>query len=192
MPWTMTLVGFVSPTRFRRTIGTRAAMEGHGELIIADLLDHSDIQNVVVYVEATPEIIERIDKAMALQLAPRAQAFMGIIIEDESKAKRGEDPASRIRSPDIATPNGGGVGTCGKYGFCGAYAPVACYTCRKFQAWLDGPHEIVLEELISKREKTLEQPGDERIAFVNDRTILAVADVVRKCKEIKMKGVDHV
>lgn len=181
-----------SPTRFRRTIGTRAAMEGHGELIIADLLDHSDIQNVGVYVEATPEIIERIDKALALQLAPMAQAFMGTIIEDESKAKRGDDPASRIRSPHIATPKGGGVGTCGKYGFCGAYAPIACYTCRKFQAWLDGPHEIVLEELISKRERTLEQTGDERIAFVNDRTILAVADVVQKCKEIKLKGASHV
>jgi len=182
----------VSPTRFRRTIGTRAAMEGHGELIIADLLDHSDIQNVGVYVEATPEIIDRIDKALALQLAPMAQAFMGIIIGDESKAERGDDPASRIRSPEIASIKDRGVGTCGKYGFCGAYAPIACYTCRKFQAWLDGPHEAVLEELIVKRERTLEQTGDERIAFVNDRTILAVAEVVRKCKELKLKEADHV
>ncbi len=181
----------VSPTRFRRTIGTRAAMEGHGELIIADLLDHTDTQNVGVYVEATPEIIDRIDKALALQLAPMAQAFMGIIIEDEYKAKRGDDPASRIRSPNIESAKGGSVGTCGKYGFCGAYAPIACYTCRKFQAWLDGPHETVLEELISKRERTLEQTGDERIAFVNDRTILAVAEVVRQCKELKLKEADN-
>ena len=177
----------VSPSRFRRTIGTRAAMEGHGELIIADLLDHTDTQNVGVYVEATPEIIDRIDKALALQLAPMAQAFMGLIIEDESKAERGDDPASRIRSPDIASAKDGDVGTCGKYGFCGAYAPIACYTCRKFQAWLDAPHETVLEELISKRKKILEQTGDERIAFVNDRTILAVAEVVQKCKDIKLK-----
>jgi integrase len=181
----------VSPTRFRRTIGTRAAMEGHGELIIADLLDHTDTQNVGVYVEATPEIIDRIDKALALHLAPMAQAFMGIIIEDESKAERGDDPASRIRSPNIESAKGGSVGSCGKYGFCGAYAPIACYTCRKFQAWLDGPHETVLEELILKRERTLEQTGDERIAFVNDRTILAVAEVVRKCKELKLKEADN-
>lgn len=117
---------------------------------------------------------------------------MGIIIEDESKAERGDDPASRIRNPEIASIKGRGVGTCGKYGFCGAYAPIACYTCRKFQAWLDAPHETVLEELILKREKTLEQTGDERIAFVNDRTILAVAEVVQKCKELKLKEADHV
>lgn len=177
----------ISPIRFRRTIGTRAAMEGHGELIIADLLDHTDTQNVGVYVEATPAIVERIDKALALQLAPMAQAFMGVIVEDESKAERGDDSTSRVRSPNIESVKGGSVGTCGKYGFCGAYAPIACYTCRKFQAWLDGPHEKVLEELILKRDKVKERTGDERIAFVNDRTIYAVADVVKRCKEIKSK-----
>jgi integrase len=42
----------ITPTRFRRTIGTRAAIEGHGELVIAELLDHTDTQNVGVYVKA--------------------------------------------------------------------------------------------------------------------------------------------
>lgn len=51
----------VTATRFRRTLGTRAALEGHGELIIAELLDHTDTQNVGVYVQATPQILERID-----------------------------------------------------------------------------------------------------------------------------------
>lgn len=36
----------VTAVRFRRTVATRAAMEGHGELIIAELLDHTDTQNV--------------------------------------------------------------------------------------------------------------------------------------------------
>jgi hypothetical protein len=36
-------------------------MEGHGELIIAELLDHSDTQNVGVYVQATPEIVESVE-----------------------------------------------------------------------------------------------------------------------------------
>jgi hypothetical protein len=65
----------ITPTRLRRTRGTRAAMEGHGVLVIAELLDHSDTQNAGVYVEARPEIVERIDKALALHLAPLAQAF---------------------------------------------------------------------------------------------------------------------
>lgn len=173
----------ITPTRFRRTIGTRAAIEGHGELVIAELLDHTDTQNVGVYVKATPEIVERIDRAVALHLAPLAQAFAGVIIEGESKASRAGDPASRICDPRFE-PSMKPMGNCGKYGFCGLMAPLACYTCMSFQPWLDGPHEMVLDYLVAERDRLLET-CDIRIASVNDRTILAVAEVVRLCGEIR-------
>lgn len=173
----------ITATRFRRTLGTRAAMEGHGELVIAELLDHTDTQNVGVYVQATPEIVERIDRAMAMHLAPLAQAFAGVIITDESEATRKDDPASRICDPRI-DPSMKPMGNCGKYGFCGSLAPISCYTCRSFQPWLDGPHEAVLNHLILERERLL-VGSDVRIASINDRTILAVAEVVRRCEEIR-------
>ena len=43
-----------------------------------------------------PAILERIDRAIALQMAPLAQAFAGVLIRDESQARRGNDPTSRI------------------------------------------------------------------------------------------------
>ena len=173
----------ITATRFRRTLGTRAAMEGHGELVIAELLDHTDTQNVGVYVQATPEIVERIDRAMALHLAPLAQAFAGVIIKTESEARRKGDPTSRICDPRFE-PSMKPMGNCGQHGFCGELAPISCYTCRSFQPWLDGPHEVVLNHLISERERLMEV-SDSRIASINDRTILAVAEVVRRCDEIK-------
>lgn len=173
----------IAPIRFRRTLGTRAAMEGHGELVIAELLDHSDTQNVGVYVQATPEIVERIDRAMALHLAPLAQAFAGVIIKTESEALRKGDPTSRICDPRFE-PTMKPMGNCGQHGFCGELAPISCYTCRSFQPWLDGPHEAVLNHLISERERLM-VVSDSRIASINDRTILAVAEVVRRCDEIK-------
>ncbi|MEJ8676212.1 site-specific integrase [Chromobacterium amazonense] len=177
----------ISPIRFRRTIGTRAAAEGHGELVIAELLDHTDTQHVWVYVEATPEMLERIDRAMAAQLAPLAQAFAGLLI-DKDPRKVGS-PASNIIAPQYTqdfTP----VGNCGRHGFCGFSAPIACYTCRKFHAWLDGPHEAVLDYLIAERERLM-AGADPRIAAINDRTILAVAQVVQQCKEIRNSGGLH-
>lgn len=39
-----------------------------------------------MYVQATPEIVERIDRSIAMALAPSAQAFAGVIIADESEA----------------------------------------------------------------------------------------------------------
>ena len=168
-------------TRFRRTIGTRAAREGHGELIIAELLDHTDTQNAGVYVRATPEIIERIDKAISFQLAPLADAFKGKIISDERQAIRGDDPTSRIVDPRFNS-DFKPMGNCGRHGLCQFLAPIACYTCKSFQAWSDGAHEKVLSYLIDERERLMKS-ADERIASVNDRTILAVAEVVLLCRK---------
>lgn len=171
----------IASLRFRRTIGTRAAIEGHGELVIAELLDHNDTQNVSVYTQAVPQIIERIDRAVAMHLAPLAQAFAGVLIDNESQASRKDDPASRICGPHI-DPAMRPMGSCGQHDFCSLMAPVACYTCRSFQPWRDGPHEAVLQYLLDERERFVKQ-ADVRIASVNDRTILAVAEVVRLCAE---------
>jgi integrase len=169
----------LNPTRFRYTLGTNLAREGKGEYVIAEALDHSDTQNTGVYVRNIPEIVERIDKAMALQLAPIAQAFHGVLVVSERDARRGGDRNSRISNGSA------NLGTCGSYGFCGALAPVACYTCNHFQPWLDGPHEAVLDCLIQERDSVLEQTEDRKIAAINDRLILAVSDVVNRCRAMK-------
>lgn len=172
----------INARRFRHTLGTNAAREGHGKLIIAELLDHSDTQNVEVYVQNSPEIIERIDRAIATEIAPLAQAFAGTLIRDESEAIRADDPTSRIIDPRI-DPSFKPMGNCGTYSFCSFAAPIACYTCRNFQPWLDGPHEAVLNHLLSERER-LKASTDQRIASINDRTIFAVEQVVKQCREI--------
>lgn len=169
----------LNPTRFRYTLGTNLAREGRGELIIAEALDHSNSHNAGVYVKNIPDIVERIDKAVALQLAPFAQAFRGVLVTSERDARRGDDPSSRIS-------NGrNNVGTCGSYGFCGALAPIACYTCAHFQPWLDGPHEYVLDQLLEERDRVRDHCSDLKIASTNDRLILAVSDVVIRCKELR-------
>lgn len=162
--------------RIRRTLGTRAAAEGHPASVIADLLDHSWIDSSLVYVETRPAMMERIDKALALQLAPVAQAFAGTLImrQDAGRGKVIHTAAgSQLES----------VGTCGKHDYCRLAAPLACYTCAFFNPWLDAPHESLLDSLLKEREM-LSKAADLRIAAVNDLTILAVADVVRKCDEM--------
>jgi integrase len=171
----------VTPVRFRRTIATNAAIEGKDVRTIAAILDHSDTQTANVYMGAVPEIVDRIDKAMAMDLAPLAQAFKGRLISAEQEATRGSDPTSRIVDLRIDR-SGTALGSCGQHSFCGFNAPVACYTCRNFEPWLDGPHERVLETLLARRTQ-LERVGDRKIIEVNDRTILAVAEVIRLCAE---------
>ncbi|MDQ3059162.1 MAG: recombinase [Pseudomonadota bacterium] len=164
-------------TRFRYTTGTRAAREGHGTMVIAELLDHSDTQNADVYIKNIPEHAAALDKAVGLLMAPYAQAFQGVLVDREGEAQRGDDLTSRIRH------KGQGTGTCGTYGFCGANVPIPCYTCRHFQPWLDGPHEIIYADLLAERGRIMEITGDGAIAAVNDRTIFAVAQVIQQCQK---------
>jgi integrase len=168
----------VFPLRLRRNIATRAARQGYGSVIIAELLDHTDDQNARVYAENVPEHVDAINEAVARQLAPIAQAFSGVLVDYESRAIRGQNPTSRVR-----TDSGSGVGTCGMHGFCGALAPIACYTCKSFQPWLDGPHQEVLDGLLEERERIRQLTRDESMAAINDRTVVAVAEVIRRCEE---------
>ncbi|EHJ04230.1 site-specific integrase [Marinobacter manganoxydans] len=171
----------LTPKRFRSTMGTDMAREGYGAAVIAAKLGHADLQHVGAYVESQPEFAELINKAVGSMLAPLAQAFAGTLIRDEGEAVRGNDPASRIRTVDGSKT----VGNCGSYGFCGVNAPVGCYTCNRFQPWVDAPHHEVMDALLEERQRILDVTGDKTIAAQSDRSILAVADVIQQCSDLK-------
>lgn len=173
----------ITPQRFRYTLGTRAAMEKQGLLVIAELLDHSDTQNVIVYTKATPEIVKILDEAIAKELGQIAKAFAGEIVLDDFDTGRPDDQANLVRVPRL-DPKNGGVGRCGTCVGCEAKVPYGCYVCSSFEAWVEGPHEEVLTDLLDERKKKLEETGDETIAFANDHVILAVAQVCDMCNEI--------
>lgn len=178
--------------RFRHTLAKRAHDDGADIYVIAELLDHSDIQNAKVYTEGGPDIIDRLNRTMAMELAPVAQAFAGLLISrDDIEAQRA-GPVKRIH--DRALPDGKGLqplGNCGLHGFCGLARPVACYTCRNFRPWDDGPHEEVLSNLLQDRESQREKGYAPRIFGLHDRTITAVARVVQLCDE-RRRGVGEV
>src|SRR5690606_37257989 len=113
------------------------------------------------------------------RLAPFAQACMGTLVKSERDAIRGDDPSSRV-------PNdrSNAVGTCGNYGF---YASGfrACYTCRYFQPWVDGPHQEVLEDLYIEKDRVRAAGYSDAIVNANDQLILAVEHCVAMCNEAR-------
>lgn len=170
----------VAPRRFRYTFGTRLAEEGASKIVIADRLGHADLQHVDVYFEASPKIIENIDKSIDAHLVPLANAFRGRLIEDEEHSTHKGAPGSRIIDFRVSKNP---VGSCGGKGQgCFFQKPVACYTCFKFEPWLDAPHEKVLHRLIYERAGF---DGDDRMAAVNDEAILAVQQVIAECAQVQ-------
>lgn len=168
----------LSPRRFRRTLATRLAEEGASKAVIADRLGHTDLQNVDVYFEASPSIVGNIDRAMGAALEPIALAFKGRIIGSEQQATFQGAPGTRIVDFRVSST---GIGSCAKGGGCALTKPVACYTCLRFEPWLDGPHEEVLRHLLVERERC----ADERIAGVNDDAITALQETIAECRHIR-------
>lgn len=177
----------VSTRRFRYTFGTRLVEEGASMAVVADQLGHTDLQNVGYYFEASPKIVENIDRAIDKTLAPLAAAFRGRLIDGEAQSTHKGTPGSRIIDFRVAPKP---LASCaGKGAGCSFNKPVACYTCFKFEPWLDAPHEKVLERLELERTR---YARDERIAKVNDDAILAVRQVIAECEQVRdlRRGMD--
>lgn len=174
----------LAPKRFRYTFGTRLAEEGASKVVIANRLGHADLQYVDVYVAASPKIVENIDKAMGALLAPLARAFKGQLVEGEEHTTNKGAPGSRIIDFRVSKDL---LGSCrGKGSNCAFNKPVACYTCFRFEPWLDAPHGKVLERLQAERGRWSK---DDRMAAVNDESIRAVHEVIALCTQVwKQRG----
>ena len=166
--------------RFRTTLGTRAAEAGHPPVVIADLLDHSGLQSVGVYVEARASIVDRIDSALHDRIEPLVGLFRGAVVADE--AASGVEGAATRR---VAVDTAGNVGTCGGPRSCTRLAPLACYTCAAFRPWRDAPHEELLRSLVDEREALLAEGISSQVASANDATMVAIAEVANRCRRMR-------
>ncbi|RZG86560.1 site-specific integrase [Acinetobacter sp. WCHAc060033] len=169
----------ITAYRFRYTLGTNAARQKAGVNVIAKLLDHHDTQNAHCYVQSIPEIAQQISSIMDESLRKYADAFQGKVVKDEIEAQSQVKDANRISYVEQDCD----VGSCGTHQYCNDYAPIACYLCSKFMPWANAPHHLVLEQLIKERDDLIAMGCSLEVAAVNDRTIIAVQQVIDACEE---------
>jgi integrase len=175
----------LSPRRFRYTLGTEAAKEGASPASIAELLDHSDLQNVGVYVEASSYVVDQLGQKFDEFFEPIAQRFRGQIVDSQSKSAFPGIPPKVIPSTSAHLPivpmDLGGIGLCGrdvrKDGLCRLAPPLTCYPCEFFAAFRNGPHREVLEALERVRDE-LKKSSDLRIPMQLDDVVAAVKQLV--------------
>ena len=126
------------------------AEEGASLFHLAEVLDHSDTQNVRVYVETASSIADAAAMAIDSALGPLVRRFQGNIADSVDSLPLPIIPAS---APHLDTPylDTGGIGLCGwdtpVHGPCRLLPPVSCYLCPSFTALSDGPHRQMLESI---------------------------------------------
>ena len=177
----------LSPRRFRVTLATQMAEEGASKFQIAEVLDHSDLQNVNVYIETASTITDYVEKATDHALKPLVSRFLGKIV-DSVEAQAFEGVPNRIipaEVPHLPLPllDAGGVGLCGrdvrKDGLCRLFPPLSCYLCPSFAALRSGPHRELLES-IENFIREWEGRVDQRILAQLDDVRIAISQVIEQ------------
>lgn len=179
----------VTARRFRYTLATHLAAEGASKFHIAEILDHTDLQNVDVYVETTPAITDQVATATDAAMMPVVNRFLGKIVNGPEETAVNDTANGAIipaDTPHIPLPmlNAGGVGVCGRNvsqdGLCQLFPPLSCYLCPSFVAWRNGPHQALLTNLEDFIEAYREQ-ADSRISHQLDEIRAAIVEVITRC-----------
>jgi hypothetical protein len=184
----------INPRRFRFSIATHMAEEGASMFHIAEVLDHTDTQNVRVYVETVSSIADSVAKATDAVLAPLVRRFQGRIIDSADGPAREGIPNQVI--PAIAPHLGvanlsvGGIGMCGrdvrKDGLCRLLPPLSCYLCPSFAALRDGPHHEMLASIEAFLAQS-QEVADKRIQVQLQDVCTAIQQVLEQLPKRGMK-----
>jgi hypothetical protein len=172
--------------RFRFSIATHMAEEGASLFHIAEVLDHSDTQNVRVYVETASSIADPVARATDGALTPLVHRFQGRMVDSDGPGGLSHQriPAAtpHLRIPPLDV---GGIGYCGRdvvrEGLCQLLPPLSCYLCPSFAALRTGPHRQMLASI--DESLRLQEPQ-------SDRRILVQLDQVRAAIRQVIEGID--
>ena len=166
----------LNPRRFRVTLLTNAADEGASPQKLAALADHSDLQNVMVYIERSPAFLLRFSEKVDAIYDPLVRRFKGGLTDSTATTGPDGKPGRRIPGRAALLPmlDVGGIGFCGRGDVCGLAPPLTCYVCDKFVAFRDAPHERVVVAL----ERKMQQMGD-RVAVQLAPVLAAAREVIQ-------------
>lgn len=172
----------MSARRFRFSIATHMAEEGASLFHIAEVLDHSDTQNVRVYVETASSIADPVARATDGALMPLVRRFQGRIVDCDHAGSLSHQkiPAAALHL-GVPQLDVGGIGYCGRdaarEGLCQLLPPLSCYLCPSFAALQTGPHRQMLAS-IDEFLRVQEPQSDRRILVQLDQVRAAIRQVI--------------
>ena len=164
--------------RFRYTYGCMLARDGASEEEIAYMLDHGDTQSVGIYIENPSDFVYELTEKLDQFLTPISKAFKGEIVDPKFRAVKNINNKSLIRTNDSE------LGLCGTHSHCSFDIPMPCYTCQNFKPWKDiDLHKPILSKLRKRRKMLIKNDVDMNVVINLDNTILAVSEILKKCKD---------
>jgi len=186
------IINFVSPREgtgdgvkevgariLRYTVGTTLAFkERLSAREIANFLIQTREESCAPYVGVAQDLLgaSGFNQMYGPELKRIANRCLDIVDEDETTV-----PARSIIRYSEDGKHRPGVGRCGDKE-CFHEGPIECYVCASFRPWLRGPHKLVLNSLLRKRE-TLAEVDPTRACDL-DHVVIRVMEVIDACESI--------
>ena len=148
-------------------------------------MDHTDLQNVEIYIQAAANFMNDVTPAVDHALTPLVRRFLGKVVDrDNPEPFEGIPkrvvPGSAPFLPVLNQPIGS-IGVCGrdirKDGLCRLAPPLSCYLCDRFAAFIDAPHARVADQLEKMVLMKANTTSDQRIPLQVESVLKAIAQL---------------
>ncbi|WP_273023138.1 tyrosine-type recombinase/integrase [Rheinheimera sp.] len=145
----------LTPRRLRKTFATHAALMGTPAIALMELLDHEDLQHIMVYYQLGVNFSLRVDAVYKKYFSDHLAFFEGKITLKELVKRKN---INTVFGPD-SLKKLVGIGLCAKGSPCSLQPPYSCYGCNKFEASND--ISVHQEVLMAMQNEVREKFGDD-------------------------------
>lgn len=143
-------LGFkVTNRRLRKTFCTKLIAAGTPLKIVAELMDHTDLQQLEVYYRHTHHVAKKLDEVLNSEASDVLDAFKGKIISLGQVSQAGQQIFAPTKDQALHL-----IGSCGSKTPCQLNPPLSCYGCKSLEAFDDADHKGVVEHFVEETKQT--------------------------------------
>jgi integrase len=142
----------VTNRRLRKTFCTKLIAKGTPLKVVAELMDHSDLQQLEVYYRHTHHVAKKLNDVLKAEAAEILDVFQGKVVTPEQVSQQGQHIFAPTKDQSLHL-----IGSCGSATPCSLNPPLSCYGCSSLEAFEDADHKAVVEHFV---EETKNRFGD--------------------------------
>jgi hypothetical protein len=159
--------------RLRRTKGTSMVLNGASPLEVAEALDHQTTQTIAHYFKLNKDLIEWIDASQSknVDIRTAADAWAGRLIAS----------TEGVNFPKLQIGN---LGICTLGQPCPHHPTVSCYSCKRFEPYIDGDHQVARANILQFKEM-VESSATGPVAKQLDAAIRGVDAIILAVEEVR-------
>jgi hypothetical protein len=170
-------LGFkVTNRRLRKTFCTQLIAKGTPLKVVAELMDHTDLQQLEVYYRHTHHIAKKLNDVLKLEAKDIIDAFAGKVVSSEAVSQAGQQIFAPMKDQKLHL-----IGSCASKTPCSLNPPLSCYGCASLEAFDDVDHKSVVESFVSEAKETFGE--GHAIEILKHKDYLAASKFVQQLED---------